>query len=215
MGPKYQMAQRFRSFLAKPRKVSDNGRMHSAKAAAMVLVAFCAACGSNGTSSVKTDSGTPNADARSDGPASTSDLPIDNKAADAPTATGDLAAGDHAGLADVGAIEVASVEVSTGIDAALDTGESHDLALAMPDAEEFDLPPLGPGQCRLSADCLDPAKRFCSRSGLCVVCEWNQQCRDPNPYCVDNQCMPSPTGWLDASDDVDDSHDSGEPTPDA
>jgi len=194
--------------------------MRFAEAAMLVLVAFSAACGSSdSTSGVKKDGG--NADTRtnadttiatgapSDGPGLQSDLPVDTARADASTGS-DLLLVDLSGLPDLGAAEVAhTAEVSSEaavspLDAVPDLlGPIEDLALSSPDAEEpVDLAPLEPGQCRLGSDCHDPLKPYCSRIGVCVECEWNQECGALAPYCVGQICAPTPDGWLDGGVDA-------------
>jgi hypothetical protein len=178
----------------------------------MILVAFSAACGSDGDSGVKKDGGIADTrinadttivnDAPSDKPSPQPDLPTDTVRADVPTGGVDLAPVDLARSLDVGTAEVAlTAEVSSEAAPPLDAGD--DLALAMPDAEgPFDLPPLEPGQCRVGADCPDRLKPYCARAGICVECEWNQQCGTATPYCVGYRCAPSPEGWLDGGVDV-------------
>lgn len=176
--------------------------MRFGRAAILVLLAFFAACSSdNDTSGPKKDGVNTNIDGRiDDGPASPPDLPADTAYADLSTGRNDVAPGADAATAEVASTaEVSSEAAASSLDAAPDfSGSIEDLALASPDAEEsVDLSPLEPGQCRLSADCHDRLKPFCARIGVCVECEWNQQCREPTPYCVGQRCAPSPEGWLD------------------
>ena len=179
--------------------------MRFAEAAMLVLVAFSAACGSSdSTSGVKKDGG--NADTRTN-----ADTTIATDApSDGPGLQSDLLLADLSGLPDLGAAEVAhTAEVSSEaavspLDAVPDLlGPIEDLALTSPDAEEpVDLAPLEPGQCRLGSDCHDPLKPYCSRIGVCVECEWNQECGALAPYCVGQICAPTPDGWLDGGVDA-------------
>jgi len=192
--------------------VSDNAPMHSTRAALLILVALAAACGSDGDPDAKKDGGTADtrinadttiaSDAPADGPGVQADRPVDTRA-DAPADGSDL---DLASSLDVATAEVAytgEVSSEAAVTPSLDAGPGTDLALAPLDAEEpVDLPPLEPGQCRLGADCRDRLKPYCARTGVCVECEWNQQCGSLAPYCVGYRCAPSPDGWLDAGVDA-------------
>lgn len=177
--------------------MSDNAPMKPTRAALLILVALSAACGSDGDSVVKKDGGNADtriaADAPSDGPLLQPDLPKDTAWADAPTGGKDVAPIDIASLPEVGRAEVAfmaEVSLEAAVTPPLDAGTI--------DADEaVDLPILQPGQCRLSADCQDPLKPYCARIGVCVECEWNQECGTAAPYCVDYRCVVSPEGPLD------------------
>lgn len=195
--------------------MSDNAPMHSTRPALLILVALAAACGSDGDSGVKKDGGNADtrinadaaiaSDAPSDGPGVHADLPLETRA-DAPTGGIDLVPIDLASPLDAGTAEVGytgEVSSEAAVAPSLDAGSLADLALAPLDAEEpVDLPPLEPGQCRLGADCPERLKPYCARAGICVECEWNQQCGSLAPYCVGYRCAPSPEGWLDAGIDV-------------
>lgn len=201
-------------FLARAVEVSDNAPMHSTRATFLILVALSAACGSDGDSGVKKDGGiadtrinadtTIATDAPADKPNLQPDLPMDTVRVDVPTGGVDLGPVDLARSLDVGAAEVAyTAEVSSEAAVAPSLDAVTDFALPTSDAEAtIDLPPLDPGQCRVGADCPDRLKPYCARTGVCVECEWNQQCGSAAPYCVGYRCAPSAEGWLDAGVDV-------------